>query len=259
MKQPNFLNHEIAGTGPTVVLLHGYMASLEYWRGVAAILSQNYRVVTIDLLGFGNSPKPKCSRYDYEAHVGSLEATLVAAGVTGKFVLVGHSMGSLVSLRFARRNPERIEKLILTNMPIMIGSEQARAEVYGTRLFYRIALKPGFHTALWPVFKLSVIWRLLRGNLGRDLRERRSYLFKSTGFSRLRSLRNVIFDNSVDADLKAIGVATVLLSGMQDRKVYLQNLMAMALQPNITTRNVEGGHHLPLTRPELVAETIRFA
>lgn len=65
------LHYHITGSGPTIILLHGFLSDSRYWRGITSSLSQHYRVVTIDLLGFGKSPKPKTATYSltYQAQL----------------------------------------------------------------------------------------------------------------------------------------------------------------------------------------------
>ena len=256
MKTPTALHYEITGSGPTVVLLHGYMASSKYWARVSEQLSHNHRVIALDLLGFGKSPKPSCSRYDYEAQLRSIDATLDQLGVRGQFTLVGHSMGSLVALRYARERSHRIKRLLLTNMPIWQDPEQAKGDVLGAHPIYRYILQPGLHSFFWIAFRIAIRFSLLPEQLTTDLRKRRDYLFQSSSTSRLRSLRNVIYAAKVEADLTALTVKTVILSGIRDNKNYLLNLDPMQLGSHILRHRVDEGHHLPLQRPELVAQFI---
>ncbi len=126
MKASKILHFTDTGTGPLVVLLHGYMASSEYWREVTQYIGKHRRVIAIDLLGFGKSPKPLRSRYDYDSQLTSINATLDSLAVTEPFTLVGHSMGSLVSLRYTKTYAHRVKKLVLTNMPFFLDPVTAK-------------------------------------------------------------------------------------------------------------------------------------
>jgi pimeloyl-ACP methyl ester carboxylesterase len=250
------LYYEITGSGPTIILLHGYMASTRYWDKATTHLAGHHTVIAMDLLGFGNSPKPLRSRYDFDDQIASINATLAGIGVSKKFTLIGHSMGSLVSLRYAKQYPERLTKLLLTNMPIFASPAEARQDIYSTRKLYRLMLQPGIHGTVWPLFALIMRLRLIPEKVTGNMREHRKYMFQSNGPSRLRSMRNIIFTGMVEADLKALRVKTVLLSGLSDRAPYLRNLQQFSLGTNILVRNVTGGHHLPQTQPELLIELL---
>jgi pimeloyl-ACP methyl ester carboxylesterase len=256
MKQIPVLHYEVSGNGPTVVLLHGYMASSRYWQRTTTSLAADHRVIAIDLLGFGKSPKPACSRYDYEAQLASINATLATLDVSEPFILVGHSMGALLALRFTRQYGERVEKLVLANMPIFLTRRQAKKEILGTNPFYKIGLQPGLHSIIWPIFRLSTLLRLIPERIGENAVARRSYMFQSTGISRLRSLRNVIFAGKIQADIQSLRVKTVILSGISDRAQYIQNLGHLPMNEFVRIRNVSGGHHLPITKPESITQFI---
>src|SRR5215469_9433393 len=87
------LHYEDHGSGPPVVLIHGYPLSGRAWnRQVAALLEAGHRVITYDRRGFGQSSQPACG-YDYgtfAADLNTLMETLDLRGAT----LVGHSMGT---------------------------------------------------------------------------------------------------------------------------------------------------------------------
>lgn len=257
MKIAPVLHYTITGSGLTVVLLHGYLASSAYWHTVTEELSHTHRVVAIDLLGFGQSPKPACSRYDYDAQLASINRTLEETGVEGTFTLIGHSMGSLISLRYARTFPERVDKLMLANMPILLSKRQAKREILGTNFVYRIGLRPGLHWIIWPMFKLAMRWHLIPETVSDNASARRSYIFQNTSVSRLRSMRNVIYAAKIEADLQALSMTTLLLSGLQDRARYFQNLALLRLDNHVSFSNIPGGHHLPLTHPQLISAYVR--
>ncbi len=242
---------------PVVVLLHGYLASSAYWQHVVEDLSITNRVVSIDLLGFGKSPKPGCSAYDYAAQTRSINHTLQNMGITGKFTLIGHSMGSLIALRYASIFPQQVKKLMLANMPVFLNKRQAKQEIMGGNLAYRIGLKPGLHWIIWPLFKIAMRWDLIPETVSDNARARRSYIFQNTSISRLRSMRNVIYAATIEADLRATNVSTLILSGLHDRAKYLQNIAELQFKKQVRVLNIPGGHHLPLTHPQLVSEFVR--
>jgi pimeloyl-ACP methyl ester carboxylesterase len=252
VKRIPILNYTDTGSGPTVVLLHGFISNSKYWRNVLPTLQNTHRVINIDLLGFGKSPKPVRSRYDYDAQIGSIAATLEKAGVTDPFTLVGHSMGSLLALRYAKTHKSDVKKLILTNMPILLSSAQARDEILGTNRIYRLGLRNGINGIAWPIFRAVTLLQLLSRKARHNAVIRNRLAFSNTMTSRLRSLRNVVFIPQIEADLKEIRIQTVLVSGINDRAIYLENLATLQLGKHVSIKNIVGGHHLPMSTPSAI-------
>lgn len=113
---------EAGGQGPTLVFIPGLGGTTRYWQGRLGELERSHHVVLIDPLGFGDSPRP-WSRYTVERHVDALHRALKAEG---RFTLVGHSMGTLLSIAYAARYPEQVERLVLLSVPFFGGAQEAR-------------------------------------------------------------------------------------------------------------------------------------
>ncbi len=102
------------GRGESVlVLIHGWICDLEYWRGQIPVLAKNRRVIALDLIGHGKSDAPHLA-YTQELLARSVLAVMDQAGV-GDAVLVGHSMGAAVARRVALEHPGRVRALISTD------------------------------------------------------------------------------------------------------------------------------------------------
>jgi 4,5:9,10-diseco-3-hydroxy-5,9,17-trioxoandrosta-1(10),2-diene-4-oate hydrolase len=102
------------GTGPkTLVFVHGLASNVHYWQKTVPMLSQHYRVLALDLLGFGASSKPR-ARYDHLFLIQCLKDFLDELKVKS-CVLVGHSMGGGIALEFAADYPAYVEKLVLVS------------------------------------------------------------------------------------------------------------------------------------------------
>ena len=99
-----------------VVLLHGYSASVEWWDRVApALVGQ--RVIAIDLVGHGGSEAPRdAANYGIDGQAEAVRQALDALGVR-RTVLVGHSMGGLVAIAVAEQDPERVERVVISDTP----------------------------------------------------------------------------------------------------------------------------------------------
>ncbi|MCB9744660.1 MAG: alpha/beta hydrolase [Alphaproteobacteria bacterium] len=104
---------DTGGEGPVLVLVHGLSAYLAFWDlQVPHFVAQGWRVLGLDLPGFGASDAPDvpCTPPWY---AGLLGRWLDALGV-GRAVLVGHSMGGQICMRFALDHPERARALVLS-------------------------------------------------------------------------------------------------------------------------------------------------
>lgn len=102
----------------TVVLIHGIGSSTAMWQSTASSLPQNVKVIAVDLLGFGESPKPEWATYDARTQARSLLKTLLVHRIRPGCIYVGHSLGSLVAVQAARLAPRYPSKLILISPPI---------------------------------------------------------------------------------------------------------------------------------------------
>ena len=105
---------DIAPSTPrrTIVFVHGLGGSASQWRYQLQHFSDSSRAIALDLRGHGQSDRPR-TEYDMPSLQGDLAAALAVLGVTGKFVLVGHSFGGAIATEFASAHPERVERLVL--------------------------------------------------------------------------------------------------------------------------------------------------
>lgn len=97
---------------PTLLLLHGYSASLHTWEGWVDELSDRYRIVSIDLPGHGLTRAPAGYRASIEAFRDEVERFAAAIGIA-RFVIVGNSMGGNVAWEYALAHPEQVDALVL--------------------------------------------------------------------------------------------------------------------------------------------------
>jgi len=106
---------EQTGTGEPLVLLHGFGASTYAWRKVAPGLAESFRVIAIDLNGFGYTQRPAAREsYTPEGQVEMVLGTLDALGVEQAH-FAGHSYGGALTLRLAVGHPERVRSMVLVD------------------------------------------------------------------------------------------------------------------------------------------------
>ena len=102
-----------AGAGPAIVLIHGVTSSSENWDRVIALLAEDFTVVAPDLIGHGESAKPR-GDYSMGAYASGVRDLMLALDIdTATFV--GHSLGGGVAMQLAYQFPERCERLVLVS------------------------------------------------------------------------------------------------------------------------------------------------
>lgn len=108
------MSYRTAGEGDSVVLLiHGIAGCASQWDPVARILAEHYTVLAPDLLGHGESAKPR-GDYSLGAYAASVRDLLVALGHR-RATVVGHSLGGGVAMQFAYEYPPFAERLVLVS------------------------------------------------------------------------------------------------------------------------------------------------
>ncbi|SDB91731.1 alpha/beta fold hydrolase [Shouchella lonarensis] len=95
-----------------VVLIHGFLASVDSYRRLVPILRKKYDVVVFDLPGFGRSSKRRAKVYSFSEYAAVVHQLVIRLHL-GSVTVVGHSMGGQVALKFAQRYPEDVSRVIL--------------------------------------------------------------------------------------------------------------------------------------------------
>jgi pimeloyl-ACP methyl ester carboxylesterase len=102
----------VAGdAGPVVVLIHGVTGSSAHWEPVMPLLAERFTVIAPDLLGHGESAKPR-GDYSLGAYATGVRDLLIALGHP-RATVVGHSLGGGIAMQFAYQFPERSDRLVL--------------------------------------------------------------------------------------------------------------------------------------------------
>lgn len=110
------LNYAIGGTGPTVVLLHGYPQTWYMWRKVMPALAGQYTVIAPDLRGSGASDAPAAG-YGKATLAEDVHQLLLALGHAGEVSVVGHDIGGTVSYAYAAAHSDSVRAWLLSSRP----------------------------------------------------------------------------------------------------------------------------------------------
>lgn len=103
----------IAGSGPAILLIHGIGDNSTTWNGVHAKLAQRFTVIAPDLLGHGQSDKPRAD-YSVAAYANGMRDLLSVLDIE-RVTIVGHSLGGGVAMQFAYQFPQLVDRLILVS------------------------------------------------------------------------------------------------------------------------------------------------
>jgi pimeloyl-ACP methyl ester carboxylesterase len=109
-----WLESQVSGSGPAIVLLHGFPLDRTMWERQISEFAEDFRVITLDLRGHGASPAPD-GTYTMDQMADDVLETLDSLGLTEPFVVGGLSMGGYVAMSIAARHPERLKGLMLIN------------------------------------------------------------------------------------------------------------------------------------------------
>ena len=244
----------VAGAGEPVVLLHSSLSSKSQWSELAARLAPRFRVIALDLIGYGDNPMPAASRpfsLDDEVRlVADRLDRLIPPHV--RVHIVGHSYGGLVALRFAERCRGRVASLALYE-PVAFGvvpdDGAGLAEVKRIAECVRQLLTAGLRMQAAEIF---VDFWSGTGSYGRFPRPARLAI--------ARNISKVPFDFQaamswpVDASgVRSITVPTMLLTGDHSPAIaqHIVQHLSRALPKRYVGR-IDAGHMGPVTAPHLV-------
>ena len=260
------------GTGPLVLLLHGFpQFSYEYRHLVPALARAGYRAVAPDMRGFGRTSRPSRIE-DYALQtLGDDVAALVDALGEPRAHIVGHEWGGTVAAEAALSHPDKVDRLILVNgaPAITLGRAIHHSRRQRLRssyiLFYRIPRLPEWWLTAWH----GRAMRLLLADdafSARDLAAYRDAICRPraawAGLAYFRSIAHTIKADSDRLRGKRISAPTLVLWGERDRILRRDLVRWLDRQFTNPPRKIlfpDAGHWVIEARPDEVArEVIEF-
>lgn len=247
---------------PTLVFLHGIAGSTASWGAPFRALAGSHRVLLVDLLGFGRSPKPAVD-YSLHDHLDALDHTLTSLGVV-RPVIVGHSMGALLALAYAAHRPQAVQRLLLLALPWYASAAEARERIARQSLFNRwLAMEtPWAHAACTLMcharpWLMPLMPRLLRDvppEVARDV-------LRHNWLSYSRSLRHLVIESNPAAGLARLQAPTLLVQGEQDETAPVEPVaLGITACPQARLETIAAGHHMIFTHAQELADRVqRFA
>ena len=225
------------GNGPVAILLHGIAASSDSWNRLTPLLNSTYHCITIDLLGFGRSPKPQWAAYTMEDHIRSIDHTIKSLHLRGGYTLVGFSLGSLLATRFAITRPRAVTHVVLLSPPVYIPEASIVSRTARTR-----------NQLLLKLYKFIRTYRRMTPTNFKRL----SYILPlpksvvknpETWTPFFRTLEQCIEHQTITRDIVEIKVPIDVFYGTLDSVIIPYNLRELRGLNDVNLHVVRGGQH----------------
>jgi pimeloyl-ACP methyl ester carboxylesterase len=241
------------GQGPVLVFLHGSWCDSSQWLPVIEHLSQNYHCFAPDLLGFGDSERPKL-HYSVQLEVECLLEYLEALHMSQVY-LIGHSLGGWIAASYALKHLDRVSGLVL------LAPEGVRAEgnwESWQRTRWLVGHPPIAHGILRWLYPLARLFG--RHKPIQQALEQRQQMLRSPAACKLlfRRRRAEIQAELLQERLEFLNVPTLILQGENDAPEAIARSQIYAAQtPNSQLQMIDrGGNDLPEALSNVVAESI---
>lgn len=241
------LNIEEQGTGePALVFLHYWGGTHRTWNQVAAALSSDFRTITYDLRGWGQSGP--ASDYSIPALADEAAGLINQLSLTN-YVLIGHSMGGKVAQLLASRQPSGLKALILvapaSPAPTRFPEEALQQQIHAYDNRETVLQTIAFLTARPPA--PSIVEQIVEDSLS------------GTPEAKLAWPTSAILED-ISPQVSSIAVPTLVLAGEFDRlhSIDEHRREGVARIPNARLEVIRGsGHLIPIDEPSQLASAIR--
>lgn len=242
------------GSGFPILLLHGAFSSLHTFNSWATELQKEYRVIRLDLMGFGLTGPNDNNNYSIENHIRVLK-TFVNRLNLKEFHIAGSSLGGWLAWEFASRYPKRIKKMVLIDAAGFLEEENIP-------LPFKLARTPVFGRVIKYVVRRSVLEQFVKqvyydsSKITSALVDRYYDLFTREGNTdAFLNLVNTDYNDNTQS-LKKIKAPTLILWGREDMWIPVHNAYRFhSLIPKSHLRVYPEVGHLPME--EIAEESLK--
>lgn len=200
------------GSGPVVVLLHGFPLSRVMWAEQVRTLSASHRVIAPDLRGHGDSPAPDAV-YSMDAMADDVVELLDGLGVVEPVVVGGLSMGGYVALALALKHPDRLRALMLIDTRAVADSPEAAK---GREESARAVLQAGGPHAVVEAMIPKLFGKSTLARHPDRVESMRAEMEKTSASGVAGALRGMAIRPDRRGDLAGITVPTLVVVGEED-------------------------------------------
>lgn len=248
----------IDGRGTAVVLLHSSLSSKKQWRELIQQMRDSYRLIAIDLHGYGEAPPPRPERgFALDDEVDLIQSVLASTlRADERFHLVGHSYGGVVALQLAQGESRRVRSLTLFE-PIPFHLLPDGNAVLPELLSIRNEVEAGLHggDAMRGVASFVDYWSGA-GAFSQMTLDRRVALARLLPKMALE-LKAVADEPLPRESYRHIAAPTCLISGRASpRAAHIATAALAGLLPQAKKIQIAAGHMAPVTHPALVNPVI---
>jgi cis-3-alkyl-4-acyloxetan-2-one decarboxylase len=224
------------GDGPVIIMLHGLASSSANWDPMIPLLRDKYRCITIDLVGFGASPKPDWYQYTMEEHIRDINKTIKSLRIERPFILVGHSLGGLIATRYARLNPKDVSRLVLLSPPVYAPLDTIESRIAQQRTSMYLNAYRFLRTHPRVTFD-----NFLR--LTRIIPQTKSLVLdRATWLPLIRSLEQCIENQTIIRDIEEVRAPVDVFYGIFDEVVIPYNVKNLARIRDVTLHPLNVTH-----------------
>jgi len=246
------------GVGETVLLVHGITTYSFIWRDVIPVLSENYHVIAIDLLGCGDSDKPLNKSYSLTSHATTIYKFVKAKEIK-KFHFVGHDLGGGIAQIFAVNYPEMlfdfsvlnsvaynfwpVQPIITMRTPIIRQFAMATLDLG----VFKIIIRRGVYNKERVDDELmNLFWKPMLTQEGRK------------GFLHFAECLNNKNLTEISDKLHSTKLPMLIIRGASD--LYLSSEISQKLHNNISTSRLvivpKAGHFIQVDEPALISNLL---
>lgn len=237
------------GQGQPVLLLHGVCASLETWDGWAQRMKGSFRIISVDIPGFGlTGPAPDTSYYNKDIAVDFVDLLMDRLGIR-QFSIVGNSLGGYISWNYALKYPHKIRKMILVDP---IGYNQDLPFILS---FAGSPVIRPFARSMMPRWMLDMAVKQVYGDKSKATPEIRQQYFdfamrEGNKSSYVDVFAEIIRVNNIPGlskDIPRIKVPTMLMWGTRDEWIPYTWMESWKKDlPSAKFVSYEGAGHIPM-------------
>ncbi|MEO7041899.1 MAG: 2-succinyl-6-hydroxy-2,4-cyclohexadiene-1-carboxylate synthase [Gemmatimonadaceae bacterium] len=242
-----------AGSGPSVVLLHGFTGSTETWTELQSALCDRYTTIAVDITGHGKSDAPADPlRYSLIRFADDLREILDSLAVP-RAAILGYSMGGRAALRFALRHPDRVSGLILESTSPGTADPHERDHRIASDMELADSIEREGVPAFVDRWERLPLWSSLAGSDKSVLDRLRAQRLANSPLGLANSLRGAgsAADPAVVGDLATIRTPVRILAGELDSKYVELGAAMKASIPRAEFDIVQGaGHMTHLEQPK---------
>lgn len=205
-----------------IVFIHGLGSYLKFWRAqLDTFAARGYRVIALDMVGYGKSDKPASFPYTMEAMADVVRLVAEKAGAD-RPILVGHSMGGQTALSYAIRYPEALRALVLT-APAGFETFTPREKAWFRSVMSTRLIKSADEAALWGSIRANNFNRWDDGAHAWLIEERvrtaKNDDFDAYTYANVRSVHGLLDNEFVRENLTRVQAPTLIIHGDRDRLI----------------------------------------